>query len=113
MSTSQEGSTAGPTTKLGRLMEMMTGLQEQMTSMMRELSDEQEAANERLVKRINLDKGPTFKKSNKKQNHFNEEVREKMATASVAISAIPSSITVHKAKEALKEGEALLQHVRR
>ena len=109
MSTSQEGSTAVPTTEFGRLMEMMTGLQEQMSSMKRELSDEREAANERLVKRIKLDKGPTFKKkSNEKQYHFNEEVREKMATASAAISTMPSSTTVDKAKEALKEGEDLI-----
>ena len=40
----------------------MTGLQEQMSSMKRE----RDAANKRLVKSIKLEKGPTFKKSNKK-----------------------------------------------
>ena len=75
--------------------------------MKRELSDEREASNERLVKRIKLDKGPTFKKkSNEKQFHFNEEVREKLATASASLASAPPS--VEKAKEALKEGEALI-----
>ena len=61
------------------------------------------------MKRIKLDKGPTFKKkSNEKQFHFNEEVREKLATASAAISTMPSSNPVEKAKEALKEGEDLI-----
>ena len=112
MSTSQEGSGTGNavlTTELGHLMEMMTGQQGQMSSMKHELSDQREAANERLVKRIKLDKGPTFKKkSNEKQFHFNEEVREKLATASAAISTMPSSNPVEKAKEALKEGEDLI-----
>ena len=92
-------------TEVGRLMEMMAGLQEQMSSMKRELSDEREAANKQLVKRIKLDKGPTFKKSNEKQYHFNEEVLEKLATASAAISTMPSSTSVDKAKEVLREGE--------
>ena len=60
----------------------MTGLQEQMSSMKCEVSDEQKATNEWLVKRIKLDKVPTFrKKSSEEQFHFNEKVREKLATA--------------------------------
>ena len=112
MSTSQEGSGTGNavlTTELGHLIKMMTGQQGQMSSMKHELSDQREAANERLVKRIKLDKGPTFKKkSNEKQFHFNEEVWEKLATASAVISTMPSSNPVEKAKEALKEGEDLI-----
>ena len=95
MSTSQEGSGTGNavlTTEFGHLMEIMTGQQGQMSSMKHELSDQREAANERLVKRIKLDKGPTFKKkSNEKQFHFNEEVREKLATVSAANNTMPST----------------------
>ena len=56
-----------------------------------------------MVKKVKLDKGPTFKKSNKKQFHFNnEEVREKLATAFAAINTIPSSTPTEKTKEAPK-----------
>ena len=105
----EESATGVSKTDFDRLMQMMTGLQKQMSSMKRELSDEREASNEHLVKRIKLDKGPTFKKkSNEKQFHFNEEVREKLATASASLATTALSDPVEKAKEALKEGEALI-----
>ena len=105
-----EGSEASGVSKaeFDRLLDMMTGLQDQMSSMKRELSEEREASNERLVKRIKLDKAPVFKKKsrNEKQFQFNEEVREKLSIASVSLATAPPS--VEKAKEALKEGEALI-----
>ena len=104
-----EGSEASGVSKaeFDRLLDMMTGLQDQMSSMKRELLEEREASNERLVKRIKLDKAPVFKKtSNEKQFQFNEEVREKLSVASVSLATAPPS--VEKAKEALKEGEALI-----
>ena len=104
-----EGSEASGVSKaeFDRLLDMMTGLQDQMSSMKRELSEEREVSNERLVKRIKLDKAPVFKKkSNEKQFQFNEEVREKLSVASVSLATAPPS--VEKAKEALKEGEALI-----
>ena len=107
MSHDKSETTSVSKTEFDRLMEMMSGLQKQMSSMKRELSDEREASNERLVKRIKLDKAPVFKKkSNEKQFHFNEEVREKLSAASASLATAPLSI--EKAKEALKEGEALI-----
>ena len=38
-------------------------MNEQMTSMKRELTQEREQADERLVKRMKLEEAPTFKKS--------------------------------------------------
>ena len=45
-----------------------------MQSMKRELAEEREAANERLVKQIRLEKAPSFKKKgHEKQFRFNED----------------------------------------
>ena len=54
---------AAPMTKaeFGRLLTAMIGIQDQMQSMKRELADERDAVNERLVKRIRLEKAPSFK----------------------------------------------------
>ena len=70
---------AAPVTKaeFGRLLTAIAGIQDQMQSMKRELVEDREAANERLVKRIRLEKAPSFKKKgHEKQFRFNEEVRE-------------------------------------
>ena len=55
---------AAPVTKaeFGRLLTAIPGIQDQMQSMKRELAEDREAANERLVKRIRLEKAPSFKK---------------------------------------------------
>ena len=75
--------------------------------MKRELVEDREAANERLVKRIRLEKAPSFKKKgHEKQFRFNEEVREKIAAASDCLIATPPA--VERAREALKEGEDLI-----
>ena len=60
---------AAPMTKaeFGRLLTAIVGIQDQMQSMKRELAEEREATNERLVKRIRLEKAPTFKKGHEKQ----------------------------------------------
>ena len=81
-------------------MQMVTGLQKQMSSMKCESLDEKAASNECLVKRIKVDKSPTFKNSNEKQFHFNEEVREKLANASASLATAAPSDPVEKAKEA-------------
>ena len=44
--------------------------------------------------------------TNKKQFQLNEKAREKLTTASTSLAAAPP--TVEKAKEALKENEALI-----
>ena len=47
-------------------------LRDEMQSLKMELSQEREAANDRLVKRMHLEKGPAFKKkSHEKQFEFN------------------------------------------
>ena len=43
-------------------------MNEQMTSMKRELTQEREQADERLVKRMKLEKAPTFKKKSHKSS---------------------------------------------
>ena len=100
---------AAPVTKaeFGRLLTAIVGIQDQMQSIKRELAEKREAANERLVKRIRLEKAPSFKKKgHEKQFRFNEEVREKVAIASDCLGATPPA--VERAKESLKEGEDLI-----
>ena len=75
--------------------------------MKRELSEEREAADERLVKKMRLDKGIPFKrKANEKQHNFNEEIKDKIEAATKSLNAVPPAI--EKAKEALEEGEQLI-----
>ena len=74
--------------------------------MKRELAEEREAANKRLVKRIWLEKAPSFKKKgHEKQFRLNKEVREKIAIASDCLVATPP--VVERARESFKEGEDL------
>ena len=65
---------AAPVTKaeFGRLLTAIVGIQDQMQSIKRELAEKREAANERLVKRIRLEKAPSFteKKGHEKQFRF-------------------------------------------
>ena len=87
--------------------ELMEGIQDNMSNMKRELSEDREAADDRLVKKMRLTKGVEFKrKGNEKQHVFNEAVRDKFECASKALSATPPA--VEKAREALKEGEELI-----
>ena len=59
------------------------------------------------MKHIGLEKTPSFKMiGHKKQFHSNEEVREKIATASDCL--IATSPAVERAREALKEGKDLI-----
>ena len=85
----------------------MKGIQSNMSKMKRELSEDREAADDRLVKKMRLTKGVEFKrKGNEKQHIFNEGVRDKFECAAKALSATPPA--VEKAREALKEGEDLI-----
>ena len=98
-----------PVTKaeFNRLLAAMEGVQEQIHTMKRELSTEREAADERLAKKIRLDRGMVFKKkTHEKQFCFNEDVREKISSAANSLDTMPPA--VERAKEALKEGERLL-----
>ena len=72
-----------------------------------ELAEEQEAANERLTKRMKLDKALTFKKkSHEKQYCFNETVKDKIQEARTALNQ--STPALEKAKSALTESEKLI-----
>ena len=106
MATGESSGTTVSKAEFDRLLLAMEGIQQQMRSM-KKLCDDRDAANERLVKRIKLDKGPIFKrKSNEKQFHFNEQVLEKVSIAADSVAATPPA--VERAKEALKEGEGLI-----
>ena len=93
--------------EFSELMAAMKGIQRNMESMKRELSSEREAADDRLLKKMRLTKGIEFKrKGNEKQHVFNEEVKDKIESATKALCSTPPA--VDRAKEALKEGEKLL-----
>ena len=64
---SGSGATA-PAQSAGQLSQVITSvkdcLRDEMQSLKREVSQEREAADDRLVKRMKMEKGPTFKKTN-------------------------------------------------
>ena len=102
-----------------QLKELMTSMQQsildEMASMKRELSTEREAANEKLVKRLKLEKAPVFKqKGNERQYRHNEEVWLKVTDAATALCETPRA--VEKTKTLLEEGEKLIldrqKHIR-
>ena len=83
-------------------------LQDEMQPLKRELSQEREVADDKLVKRMRLDKGPTFKnKSHEKQFEFNATVMDKMEDATSALQQTPPA--VEKAKTSLAEGMASIK----
>ena len=76
-------------------------MNERMTSMKKELTQEREQADERLVKRMKLEKAPTFKKkSHEVQYTFNEEVKSKLDSVKAALQETPPA--VEKAKTAVE-----------
>ena len=103
------GSSSGVTAdQLKELMaSMRQGIRDEISSMKRELATEREAADEKLVKRLKLEKAPVFKKKgNERQYRHNEEVRLKVSDAASALSETPPA--VEKAKTLLEEGEKLI-----
>ena len=92
---------------MDQLLTVMKGIEDKMSHMKRELTEERDAADERLVKKMRLDKGILFKrKGNEKQHDFNEKVKDTIEAATRCLNAIQPA--VEKAKEALQEGEELL-----
>ena len=94
---------------------MRQGMKDELTVMKRELSAEREAADEKLVKKIKLEKAPSFrKKGHEKQFRHNEEVRLKLSEARSALDE--RSAAVEKAKQLLEEGEKIInerqKHIR-
>ena len=81
------------------------------------MSAEREAADEKLVKKLKLEKAPTFrKKGHEKQYRHNEEVhvRLKLSNTHVVLDKQPPA--VEKEKSLLEEGEKLIverqKHIR-
>lgn len=106
---SGESSSGVSKEEFSRLMASMNDIKEQMMTWRKELSDERDAADDRLVKKMRLDKGIQFKrKSNEKQHQFNESVLDKLEVAQKSLSSTPPA--VERAKEALGEGEQLIKN---
>lgn len=92
---------------LDAIKRMEQNMEEKMVTMKRELTKEREEADEKLVKRMKLEKPPTFKKkSHEVQYRFNEDVASKLATVSGALKETPPAI--EKAAAAVEEGEKLI-----
>ena len=78
-----------------------------LSDMRREMRDEREAADERLVKKIRLDSRPTFRKRGHEQQFlFNEQIRERFESVDAALKQTPPAI--EKARAAVQEGEKLI-----
>ena len=85
-------------------------MRDEMQSLKRELVEEKEASEERIVKRARLEKGPTFKKkAHEKQFEFNQSVMDKLDDAEAALQKAPAGSAVDKAKGLIAEGNALLK----
>ena len=102
---------AAPALSAGQLSQVLTSvkdcLRDEMQSLKRELSQERETAEDRLVKRMRMEKGPSFKKkSHEKQFQFNSTVMDKME-ATAALQQTPPA--VEKAKTSLEEGMTSLK----
>ena len=78
-----------------------SSVDEKLLQLRRELKDERESADERLVKKMRLEKRPTFRKiGNEKQYEFNEEVQDKLDSADAALAQRPPA--VEKARSLLQ-----------
>ena len=78
-------------------------MKDEMQSLKRELSQEREVADDRLVKKIRLEKGPTFKmKAHEKQFEFNAAVIDRMEDIDSALKQTPPA--VEKARSIVVEG---------
>jgi predicted oxidoreductase (fatty acid repression mutant protein) len=74
-----------------------TRMNNRITSMKRDLTQEREQADEHLVKRMKMEKPPTFKRnSHEVQYTFNEEVKAKFDSVKAAL---------HKTLPAVEKGK--------
>ena len=93
------------------LVAVKEGMRDEIQSLRQELNEDKEAAEERLVKRARLEKGPTFKrKSNEKQFEFNSSVSDKLTDAEAALEKAPKCPAVDKAKALITEGNKALKY---
>ena len=103
----EEGGAPVTRADFAKLFSALTAMESKVSNLKRELAEEQEAAHERLAKRMKLDKAPIFKKkAHEKQYYFNETVKDKIQEAHTALSQ--STPALEKAKSALHEGEKLI-----
>ena len=85
-------------------------VRDEMQSLKRERVEEKEAAEDRLVKKAKLEKGPILKKkTHEKQFEFNSSVMDKLEDAETSLEKAPECPPVVKAREAIKEGNKLLK----
>ena len=69
------------------------GMREEISAFKRELSQERDATDEQLLKKMRLEKAPSFrKKTHKKQYQFNEEIACKLDAASAVLKEAPPTL---------------------
>ena len=105
---SQEASTSQFAQLLGAIQRVEANVDAKLSSMKRELKEERESADDRLVKKIRLDSKPTFKKKGHEQQFvYNEQVREKLVdNVRTALDQTPPA--VEKIRSLVNEGEKLI-----
>ena len=99
---------------LQQLVDAVTALKEEFSTIKRAVTEDRESAEERLVKRIRLDPQPSYrKKSHEKQIIFNSAVEDKLDLCASALEECASALeesppAVEKAKEMIREGKKLI-----
>ena len=108
MATGGEPGTSQFALLMDAIKKVEANVEAKLSGIKRELSEERESADERLVKKLRLDSKPSFKKKgNERQFFFNEQVRDKLVdSVSNALEQRPPA--VEKAKTLIKEGEKLI-----
>ena len=107
MTTPPADPTSSNNTLLDAIQRLEDHMDERMTQMKKELAEEREQSDERLVKRMKLEKAPAFKrKSHEVQYLFNEDVKSKFESIKVALREAPAA--VEKANFAMEEGEKII-----
>ena len=97
-------SATAPAQSTDQLSQVLTSvkdcLRDKMQSLKRELSQERETVDDRLVKRMRMEKGPTFKKKSHEKQFLPSWIRWRRQTA--ALQQTPSA--VEKVMTSLAEG---------
>ena len=112
MATGGASPAAGSSAQFALLMDAIKKVEDsvdtKLTAIKRDVTVERESANDRLVKKLQLDSKPSFrKKGNEKQYVFNEQVRDKLVdSVTSALNQTPPA--VEKAKALIKEGEKMI-----
>lgn len=79
-----------------------------LDNLKRELVLEQDAASEKLTKKLKTSDYTFKKKGHKKQTDFNNELKEKLENADNALTKVPPN--VEKAREELRDGKQLVDN---